>query len=94
METPGNPERRKGQPWSAVLSQEKGTGIKNGCTEGLSGGGKKSPGESQAAGPRAEWVKNTDKLFLGNAGKTITAFNYPKFQILPSLYHQEACQAC
>lgn len=28
METPGNPERRKGQAWSAALSQEKGTGIR------------------------------------------------------------------
>lgn len=64
-------------------------GIKNGYNEGLNGGGKKplgqGAGKSHAAGPRAEGVKNTDKLFLGNRWKTITAFNYPKFPILPSL---------
>lgn len=42
-------------------------GIKNGCSEGLNSGGKKplrqGAGKSQAAGPRAQGVKNTDKLF-------------------------------
>lgn len=78
-------------------------GIKNGCNEGLNGGGNvlgQGAEKSKAAGARAEGVKKIDVLLLGNGWKTIIAFTpsglelNPKFPTLSSLCHQQISRAC
>lgn len=104
--TSGNRECKKRQAGGEWWAESRALGLgsscgkkKNGCNEGLKGGGKllgQGAGKSQAAG--AKGYKKADMLLLGNRQITIIAFTHPelelnpKFLILPLLCHQACWQ--